>query len=74
MSDAVLLEPPEARQVAGSADLVPALVLKPAGGGVGGGVLQPHSARQEEHEVGVRDLLRSAAEDEGEAVGPSAAK
>ena len=61
MSDVFLLYPLKAGEFAGSADLIPALVLQPAGIRVRNGVLQTHSPRQQEQEVRVHYLpLRPA--------------
>lgn len=58
----VSLELAEWFDVRGAADLVPALVGEPGGGGVSRLVLQPHPARQEEHELLPVQLLLGSAD------------
>ncbi len=56
----------ERLQIGGPANLVPALVCEPGGGGVCKLVLQTHTPRQEEHElIPVQLLLRSVYRKQG---------
>lgn len=57
LNDCYLLYSLQTRKFTCSANLIPALVLQPAGVRVRSGVLQAHSSSQQEHEVSVFNLI-----------------